>query len=109
MPRITLKAINAELARRGYKVLLGKAEGDFYFWSGEAADWLERTVMVDKLGALMREQWVTEFERLKKLNQQIMRKPGGARAVVQSRKAEGDHDEDGIRQRSVGARVARED
>jgi hypothetical protein len=33
---LTLKAINAELARRGYKVRLERGSGYFYFWTGEA-------------------------------------------------------------------------
>lgn len=49
MPRLTLNAVNAELARRGHKALLAKAGGYFYFWSGEAADWLDRTVNVAKV------------------------------------------------------------
>ena len=80
--RVTLKAINDELARRGHRALLAKADGYFYFWSGEAVDWLDRTVNVQTLGALTLEQWMAEYERLKKLNREIIGKPGGARAVV---------------------------
>src|ERR1019366_988766 len=42
--RLTLKAINDELSRRGYNVRLEKSSGYFYFFGGEATDWLDRTV-----------------------------------------------------------------
>ena len=29
-----------------------KASGYFYFWTGEAADWIDRTVQVTKISAL---------------------------------------------------------
>src|SRR5262249_48358454 len=70
--RTTLNAINAEFARRGYHVSLEKAAGYFYFHSGEAADWLDRTVKVDTVNALTFEQGGGGFERLKNLNQEIM-------------------------------------
>lgn len=44
--RLTLKAVNAELARRGHQIVLEKARGYFYFRTGDAADWLDRTVPV---------------------------------------------------------------
>ena len=71
--RVTLKAVNDELARRGHNAQLAKGDGYFYFWTGEAVDWLDRTVKVSTLSALTLEQWIEEFRRLKKLNQEIMR------------------------------------
>jgi hypothetical protein len=71
--RATLKTVNAELARRGHKVLLAKGDGYFYFHTGEAVDWLDRTVKVATLNALTLEQWIAEYERLKKLNSEILR------------------------------------
>ncbi len=44
--RITLKTVNNELARRGHEVLLTTGPGYFYFQTGQAADWLDRTVPV---------------------------------------------------------------
>ncbi len=38
--RLTLKAINEELKRLGHDGRLVKADGYFYFTSGETADWL---------------------------------------------------------------------
>ncbi len=76
--RVTLKAINAELARRGHNALLAKGDGYFYFWSGETADWLDRTVNVQTLGALTLKEWMDEFDRLKRLNEEIA---SGARAA----------------------------
>ncbi len=81
--RITLKAVNAELQRRGYNALLTNAAGYFYFRGGEAADWLDRTVRVPRIGDLSVEQWVQQFLQLRRRNQEIMRTgrkpPGGAR------------------------------
>jgi hypothetical protein len=46
---LNLKAINAELAKRGFKATLAKGEGYFYFHGGVATDWLDRTVRVATL------------------------------------------------------------
>ena len=71
---LTLKAINAELAKRGYDVRLERGgSGYFYFLTGEAADWLQKTVMVPTVSSLTLEQWIGEFERLRKLNAEIMK------------------------------------
>ena len=70
--RVTVKAANAELARTGHRALLAKGAGYFYFRTGEAADWLGRTVNVPTLSALSLEQWMAEFDRLKNLNEQIV-------------------------------------
>jgi hypothetical protein len=70
--RITLATVNNELARRGSQTLLTKGPGYYYFRTGEADDWLDRTVPVTRLSALTLEQWIGEFERLKKVNQENM-------------------------------------
>ena len=82
--RTTLKAVNAELARRGHQVLLEKGAGYFYFHTGEAAGWLDRSVQVPTLNALTVDEWVAEFERLKKLNQDIMGGTGRSGNVKRS-------------------------
>ena len=74
--RLTVKAINEELAKRGYGARLEKGDSYFYFSGGEAADWLDRTVSATNLSTLTLEQWVDEFERLKNLNSNILRVPG---------------------------------
>ena len=76
--RITLKAINDDLARLGAGERLARASGYFYFEFGEATEWLDRTVRVPTVNALTLEQWLAEHQRLKKLNQEILR--GGAPA-----------------------------
>ena len=76
---LTLKTINAEVARRGHKARLERGSGYFYFWTGEATDWLEKTVRVPNVRSLTLEQWIGEFRRLKKLNQEIMRSGKGRR------------------------------
>jgi hypothetical protein len=79
--RITLQQVNGELARRGIQTVLAKGSGYFYFHTGEAADWLDRTVPVPTVNALTLEQWVAEFERLKKVNADIM---GGAKPATKT-------------------------
>ena len=81
--RVTLKAVNDELARRGHHARLEKADGYFYFWTEDAADWIDRTVRVEKIGALTLEEWVGEYLRLKKLNAELM-KPSGAKRGTQA-------------------------
>lgn len=66
--RLTLKAINEELAKRGYTARLAKSAGYFYFQFGEAASWLDRTVNVPTVSSLTLAEWMAEFELLRKLN-----------------------------------------
>jgi hypothetical protein len=64
---------NTELARRGSTAVLARGDSYFNFQLGEAADWLDRTVNVPgRLSNLSVEQWLAEFDRLKKLNAEIM-------------------------------------
>jgi hypothetical protein len=70
---VILKAINDELARRGHMAPLAKASGYFYFHLGEAAGWLDRTISVPRVSSLSLKEWLAEYDRLKKLNQDIMR------------------------------------
>ena len=72
---LTLKSINADLAKRGQKARLERGDGYFYFWTGEATDWLDKTVRVPTVGSLTLEQWVRMFQRLKKLNADISNPP----------------------------------
>src|SRR5882757_9089430 len=72
--RVTLKAVNDELARRGHHARLEKASGYFYFWTEDAADWIDRTVRVEKISALTLDQWVAEYVRLRKLNAELVGK-----------------------------------
>jgi hypothetical protein len=76
--RVTVKAVNDELARLGHHARLEKASGYFYFWTEDAADWIDRTVQVEKISALSLDQWVAEYVRLKKLNAEMMRQAGTA-------------------------------
>jgi hypothetical protein len=69
--RLTLKAVNEELARNGFNTTLAKGDGYFYFTSGEAADWLDSTVRVPTLSSLSLSDWIGEFRRLRDLNAQI--------------------------------------
>ena len=73
--RLTLKAINEGLAKRGSRAQLEKGDGYFYFSGGAAADWLDRTVNAHSLSSLSLDQWMAEFDRLKKLNKDILLAP----------------------------------
>jgi hypothetical protein len=66
--RLSLKAVNAELAKQRFSARLGKDNGYFYVSSGEAADWLDRTVRVPTLHSLTLEQWVEEVRKLRETN-----------------------------------------
>lgn len=71
--RITLAAVNVEFAKRGIQAVLMKGGGYFYFQSKEAAVWLDRTVRVPKISDLSLEEWIGEYQRLKKLHAEIRR------------------------------------
>jgi hypothetical protein len=71
--RVTLKAINAELAKRGHHAMLVNGDGYFYFRGGEATDWPDRTVRVTTLSSLTLDQWLKAFQDLKKKNAEIER------------------------------------
>jgi hypothetical protein len=73
--RTTLKAINERLAAKGHKAHLEK--GDGYFYGSEVADWLDRIVKVPTLSSLTAEQWVEEFEKLRRLNREVLKPPTG--------------------------------
>ena len=79
--RVTLKAVNDELNRRGYQARLEKASGYFYFWSEDSAGWIDRTVRVARLNSLTVDQWVGEYLWLKKINAE-MTKPNRVRPWV---------------------------
>ena len=59
--RISLKEINNELERRGAQAALTRGDGYFYFWGGQATDWLDRTVRVPTLHSLTLEQWIDQY------------------------------------------------
>lgn len=71
--RVTGKAINDEAKRLGHDAQIAKGDGYFYFTSGETADWLDRTVEVPTLGGLTLEQWIEDFEKLKRINRELLR------------------------------------
>ena len=70
---LNLKAINAELAKRGCKATLAKGEGYFYFQGGDATDWLDRTVRVATLHSLSLEQWIGHYRELKAKNETLLK------------------------------------
>jgi hypothetical protein len=82
--RVTLKAVNDELARLGVKGELAKGAGYVFFRGGDAHEWIDRTVAAATIGNLSLEQWVGEYRRLKGLNEQFM-KPVGRLATKQKR------------------------
>jgi hypothetical protein len=71
--RLTQKSITAELHRLGHEARLESGDGHFYFLDLEPASWLDKTVKVPNVSSLSLEQWVAEYERLKRLNEEILR------------------------------------
>ena len=69
---LTLKAINDQLTAKGYRVRVERGGGYFYVYGGEASDWLDRVIRVSKLSSLTLDQWVSEVEKLRKLNREVM-------------------------------------
>ena len=86
--RLTVKAINEEFAKRGSGARLEKGNGYFYFSGGEATDWLDRTVNAHSLSSLSFDQWMAEFDRLKKLNKEILRAPAQKKSTEAAHPAE---------------------
>jgi len=78
MMRVTLKAVNDNLAALGAKTELAKGAGYFFFRGGEAEDWIERTVRVPTIGTLTLEDWLGEYKRLKTVNAEMMKAPAKA-------------------------------
>ena len=70
--RLTLKTINDELRRLGHDVHIEKGDGYFYVWKGDANNWLDRTINVPKVSSLTLEEWIGEYDRLKKLNGEML-------------------------------------
>src|SRR5689334_25219186 len=77
---LTLKAVNAELAKHGHKAMLVKGDGYFYFRGGDATDWLDRTVRVPTLNSLTLDRWIAAFVELKNKNRQITAGAAGPRS-----------------------------
>jgi len=77
--RLTVKAINDELAKRGHTARLAKASGYCYFEGGEARECLDRTVRVPKISSLTLAEWIAEFQRLKKWNAELFRSTKASR------------------------------
>ena len=72
---MTIPKVNAELARRGIEATLVNARGYFYFKGPEPSGWLDRTVRVKRICELTLQQWVGEYDRLRKMNREILRAP----------------------------------
>jgi len=70
--RTTLKAVNDALDSLGAKVRLAKGDGYFYFDSGEAENWLDKTVSAATLSSRTVDECVEEYKRLKGLNRSIL-------------------------------------
>ncbi len=83
--RLHLKVVNDELARLGHTARLAKASNYFYFESGEAEEWIDRTVGVRTINSLTLKQWIEEFRRLQALNRQIMGTAKGTDTAKETR------------------------
>jgi len=89
--RVTLKAVNEKLATLGAKTELARGAGYFLFRGGDADEWIDRTVRVPTIGSLTLEQWVSEYKRLKTLNDDIMK--AGKQAPPKPAKMQKQHHE----------------
>jgi hypothetical protein len=85
--RVTVKVINEELAKRASGTRLEKADGYFYLSGGEATEWLDRTVNAHSLSSLSLDQWMAEFDRLRKLNREILLAPAQRESIASGRPA----------------------
>jgi hypothetical protein len=74
--RVTLKAVNDTLAKQGHGARLMKAGGYFYFDAGEAANWIDKAVYVPTIGSRTVAQWLEEFDRLEKVNRDLLKTAG---------------------------------
>src|ERR1700680_4715402 len=82
--RLTQKTITAELHRLGHDARLESGDGYFYFLWLEPAAWLDKTLKVPKVSSLTLEQWVAEYERSKKLTEEILQgkvEPGKPQSI----------------------------
>jgi hypothetical protein len=70
--RLIQNSLTAELHRLGHDARLESGDGYFYFLGLDPAHWLDKTVKVPKVSSLTLEEWVAEFDRLKKLNEEIL-------------------------------------
>jgi len=61
------------LAKLGHNARLTRANGYFYFDSGDAAEWLDKMVNTPILGSRTLEQWLEEFTRLEKVNRELLK------------------------------------
>jgi hypothetical protein len=70
---VTLKTVNDALAKAGRGARLMKANGYFYFDAGEAASWIDKAVYTPTVGSRTLEQWLEEFDRLEKVNRDLLK------------------------------------
>jgi hypothetical protein len=83
--RITLKSVNEALAGLGTRARLVKGDGYFYFDSGEAETWLDKTVSAPTLSSRTVDEWVGEYQKLKSLNEKLVRSSSGAMQASRSK------------------------
>ena len=86
MARVTVPAVNTELAQRGIQAILYKERGYFMFRGPDVTEWLNRTVQADKVSDLSMEQWLAAYDDLKRQNAAILKKTPSPRRG-QTRKA----------------------
>jgi hypothetical protein len=82
--RVTLKAINDELNRRGHNAQLEKTSSCFFFFGGEATDRIDRTVPRATVNSRTLEEWIAEFKRLKKVNAELMKSGPGIKRPLET-------------------------
>ena len=84
--RTTLKAVNHALAGLGTDARLVKSDGYFYFKSGEAEGWLDKTVSGPTLSSRTVDEWLMEYKRLRDLNRNLLQgRPSAAQSSASKR------------------------
>jgi hypothetical protein len=71
--RVTIKAVNQELAKRNIQATLANGGGYFLFRGPDVNSWLDRTVKVSKISDLTLDRWMQAFKDLKRKDQEIAR------------------------------------
>lgn len=84
--RVTLKTVNDALAKHARGTELMKASGYFYFDGGVAASWIDKAVYAPTIGSRTVAQWLEEFDRLEKVNRDLLKTAGGRPSKKKSAK-----------------------
>ena len=72
--RTTLKSVNEALAGWGTQTRLMKGDGYFYFDSGEAENWLDKTISTPTLSSRTVDEWVAALSPIERAESEPSRR-----------------------------------